>query len=425
MSEDKVISFTPPGQIDDPLTEVLRAGARQLLEQAVEAELEAFLAAYAELKTEDGRQRLVRHGHGPQRAVLTGIGPVPIRRAKARDRGGVGGDDRIRFTSNILPRFARRSRSLDAVLPVLYLRGLSSGDFQEALSALMGERAPALSAQVLGRLKADWKADYDRWQQRDLSARSYVYLWADGVHLQGRLEDEHQCILVLIGATAEGHKELVGFQAGFRESAQSWRELLADLKGRGLTSAPKLAVGDGAMGFWKALDEVFPGARQQRCWVHKTANVLNKLPKSRQRQAKADVQAIWMADSRAEAETALATFEAKYGAKYPGAVGCLTKDRDALLAFYDFPAEQWQHIRTTNPIESVFATVRHRTVRTKGCMSHATATVMVFKLVTAASRTWRRLSGTNQLPKVVYGVKFRDGIEATDEAQTANATAAA
>ena len=425
MSEDKVISFTPPGQIDDPLTEVLRAGARQLLEQAVEAELEAFLAAYADLKTEDGRQRLVRHGHGPERDVLTGIGAVSVRRAKARDRGAASETDRIRFTSNILPRFARRTRSLDAVLPVLYLRGLSSGDFQEALTALMGAQAPALSPQVLGRLKADWKGDYERWQQRDLSGRNYVYLWADGIHLQGRMEDEHQCILVLIGATAEGHKELVGFQAGFRESAQSWRELLADLKGRGLTTAPKLAVGDGAMGFWKSLDEVFPGARQQRCWVHKTANVLNKLPKSRQKQAKADVQAIWMADSRADAETALATFEAKYGAKYPGAVGCLTKDRDALLAFYDFPAEQWQHIRTTNPIESVFATVRHRTVRTKGCMSHTTAMTMVFKLVTAASRTWRRLSGTNQLPKVVYGVKFRDGIEATDDPATINATAAA
>jgi transposase-like protein len=379
MSEDKTVSFKPPGQIDDPLTEVLRAGARQLLEQAVEAELEAFLAAYADLKTEDGRQRLVRHGHGPERDVLTGIGPVPVRRAKARDRGASGDQPRIRFTSNILPRFARRTRSLDAVLPVLYLRGLSSGDFQEALSALMGERAPALSPQVLGRLKADWQDDYERWQQRGLTGRGYVYLWADGVYLQGRLEDEHQCILVLIGATAEGHKELLGFQAGFRESAQSWRELLADLKGRGLTIAPKLAVGDGAMGFWKALEELFPGVRQQRCWVHKTANVLNKLPKSRQNQAKADVQAIWMADSRADAETALATFEAKYGTKYPNAVACLTKDRKALLAFYDFPAEQWQHVRTTDEMDKRF-------LRCRGMILKARAT------------SWRRAAQRLQAP---------------------------
>ena len=425
MTEDTVISFPQPGQIDDPLTEVLRAGARQLLQQAVEAEVVAFLAAYGEEKTADGRQRVVRHGHGPEREVLTGIGPVAVQRPKVRDRGASAAGERIRFSSNILPRFARRTRSLDAVLPVLYLRGLSSGDFQEALSALMGQAAPALSPQVLGRLKADWQGDYERWQQRDLSARRYVYLWADGVYLQGRLEDEKQCILVVIGATPEGRKDLVGFQAGFRESAQSWRELLIDLKARGLTSGPELAVGDGGLGFWKALDEVFPGARHQRCWVHKTGNVLNKLPKTKQKAVKSDLQAIWMAESRAEAEKAMATFEAKYGAKYPKAVACLTKDQEALLAFYDFPAEHWQHIRTTNPIESVFATVRHRTVRTKGCLSHATAMAMVFKLITAASRTWRRLNGNNQLPKVIEGVKFRDGIEASENASDANQTAAA
>ena len=274
-----------------------------------------------------------------------------------------------------------------------------------------------LSAQVIGRLKAEWEAEHERWRRRDLSARRYVYMWADGIYLQGRLEDEKQCILVLIGATPEGRKELVGFQAGVRESAQSWRELLACLRGRGLTIGPELAIGDGALGFWKALEEIFPDTRRQRCWVHKTANVLNKLAKSRQTAAKAALHDIWMADGRAEAERAMNTFAAKYDAKYPQAVACLTKDRDALLAFYDFPAEHWRHIRTTNPIESVFATVRHRTVRTKGCLSHGTTLAMVFKLITTASKTWRRLMGNNQLPKVIEGVRFKDGMQ-IDETKT-------
>ena len=420
MNEDTVVALHQPGEFEDPLTEVLRAGARQLLAQAIETEVEAMLAAHEHLRTNDGHQRLVRHGHGPERRILTGIGPVPVQRAKIRDRGATG-EERIRFSSAILPRFARRTRSLDAVLPTLYLRGLSSGDFQEALEALLGKDAQGLSAQVISRLKTEWQADHDCWRARDLSARRYVYIWADGVYLQGRMEDEKQCILVIIGATPEGRKELVGFQAGFRESAQSWRELLADLKGRGLVTAPELAAGDGALGFWKALDEIFPGTRHQRCWVHKTANVLNKLPKSRQKIAKEDLHAIWMADGRAEAERAMETFEAKYSAKYPQAVSCLTRDRTSLLAFYDFPAEHWQHIRTSNPIESVFATVRHRTVRTKGCLSHRTAMAMVFKLVMAASKTWRRLTGNNQLPKVINGVKFRDGIQVTEPNQFAAA----
>jgi transposase-like protein len=420
MREDTVVALRQPGQTDDPLTDVLRAGARQLLAQAIEAEVEAMLVAHEHLKTDDGRRRLVRHGHGPERQILTGIGPVAVRRAKVRDRGA-SGQEHLRFTSAILPRFARRTRSLDAVLPTLYLRGLSSGDFQEALEALLGKDARGLSPQVISRLKAEWQAQYDHWRARDLSARRYVYIWADGVYTQGRMEDEKQCILVIIGATPEGRKELVGFQAGFRESAQSWRELLAGLKARGLKIAPQLAAGDGALGFWKALDEVFPGTRHQRCWVHKTANVLNKLPKSRQKTAKEALQAIWMADGRTEAKKAMKTFEAKYAAKYPQAVTCLTKDRTALLAFYDFPAEHWQHIRTTNPIESVFATVRHRTVRTKGCLSHKTAMAMVFKLVMAASKSWRRLAGNNQLPKVIEGVRFRDGIQVTDANQSAAA----
>ena len=420
MSESTVFLLHQPDEIDDPLTQVLRTGARQLLAQAIEAEAAALLDAYAHLRTDDGRQRLVRHGHGPERSILTGLGPVPVRRAKVRDRGAAG-QDRIRFSSSLLPKFARRAPSVDAVLPVLYLRGISSGDLQEALAALVGPNAPTLSPQVLSRLKAAWKDEHDRWQNRDLSARRYVYLWADGIYLQGRMEDARSCVLVIIGATPEGKKELVGFQAGYRESTQSWRELLAGLKARGLTTAPELAVGDGALGFWKALDEVFPTCRHQRCWVHKTANVLNKLPKTTQKTAKDDLHAIWMAHSRAEAGKAMNGFAAKYEAKYPKAVACLVKDREALLSFYDFPAEHWQHLRTTNPIESVFATVRHRTVRTKGCLSHNTSMTMVFKLVIAAAKTWRRLRGYNQLPKVIQGVRFTDGIEVISETKNAAA----
>ncbi|MBV8870755.1 MAG: IS256 family transposase, partial [Acetobacteraceae bacterium] len=305
-------------------------------------------------------------------------------------------------------------RSLDAVLPILYLRGLSMGDFQEALAALLGKDAPNLSPAVIARLRDAWQAEYARWQRRDLSARRYVYVWADGVYLQARMEPQAECMLVLIGATPEGKKELLGFQVGVRESAQSWRELLVDLKARGLATAPELATGDGALGFWKALETVFPTTRHQRCWVHKVSNVLNKLPNSVQPAARADLREVWQAPDRATAEAAIATFAEKYAAKYEKAVACLVKDRDALLSFYDFPAEHWDHLRTANPIESVFATVRHRTVRTKGALSQDTARLMVFKLVMAAAKTWRRLKGENQLPKVVQGVKFTDGVEVTD-----------
>jgi putative transposase len=345
---------------------------------------------------------------------------VPVRRVKVRDRGAVQDGARIRFASALLPRWARRSRSLDALLPVLYLRGVSMGDFQEALGALLGRDAPNLSPAVVARLRDEWQADYARWQRRDLSARHYVYVWADGIHLQARMEPQAECMLVLIGATPEGKKELLGFQVGVRESAQSWRELLVDLKARGLAIAPELATGDGALGFWTALEEVFPTTRHQRCWVHKVVNVMDKLPKSVQPAAKQDLREIWMAPDRATAEAAMATFAEKYGAKYGKAVTCLTKDRDALLAFYDFPAEHWDHLRTTNPIESVFATVRHRTVRTKGALSQDTARLMVFKLVMAAAKTWRRLKGENLLPKVIRGVRFRDGVEVRQApAQTA------
>jgi putative transposase len=406
-----IVRLRQPDEINDPLTDVLRTGARKLLAQAIELEAEAFLAEMKDLKLADGCDRIVRHGHAPERSIQTGIGPVPVSRVKVRDRGADGAVDRIRFSSSILPKWARRTRSLDALLPVLYLRGVSTGDFQDALAALLGKEAPNLSPAVIGRLTAEWNSEYDRWQKRDLSARHYVYVWADGVYLQARMEDHAECMLVLIGATPEGKKELVGFQTGIRESAQSWRELLVDVKDRGLKITPDLAVGDGALGFWKALDEVLPGTRHQRCWVHKTANILNKVPKSVQASMKADLREIYLAPNRASAETAIAVFIEKYDAKYAKAVGCLTKDQNALLAFYDFPAEHWDHLRTSNPIESVFATVRHRTVRTKGSLSSKTARLMVFKLVMAAARTWRRLKGQNQLPKLIAGAKFQDGIE--------------
>lgn len=420
-SSSSVVPLRQPDETDDPLTAVLRSGARRLLAQAVEAEADAFLAAMKGARLADGRERIVRHGHGPERLIQTGIGPVAVRRVKVRDRSaGENGAERIRFTSAILPRWSRRTRSLDALLPVLYLRGVSMGDFQEALAALLGRDAPNLSPSVIVRLRDEWQAEYDRWQRRDLSARHYVYLWADGIYLQARLEPQAECMLVLIGATPEGKKELVGFQVGMRESAQSWRELLVDLKARGLTVAPELATGDGALGFWKALEEVSPTTRHQRCTVHKTVNVMDKLPQSVQPAAKRDLREIWTAPDRATAKTAIATFAEKYGAKYEKAVACLLKDRDALLTFYEFPAEHWDHLRTTNPIESVFATVRHRTVRTKGALSQDTARLMVFKLVMAAAKTWRRLKGENQLPKVVQGVRFRNGVEVSEApAQTA------
>jgi len=410
VTESNVFQLSQPGSFADPLTEVLRNGARALLAQAVEAEVAALLASHADKLIDDGRQRLVRHGHLPEREVMTGIGPVAVRCPRVRDRVGKGGEG-IRFSSAILPPYARRSKSLEVLIPILYLKGVSTGDFEEALSALVGQDAGGLSASTIGRLKEAWSEEHARWSRRDLSARRYVYFWVDGIHVQARLEDEAQCLLVIIGATPEGEKELVGLTDGVRESAQSWKELLLDLKRRGLTIGPELAVADGALGFWKAVEEVWPKTRGQRCWVHKTANVLNKLPKSQQPKAKRALQEIWMAAANKDAIAAFDAFIETWGVKYEKAVECLSKDRDALLAFYDFPAEHWKHLRTTNIIESSFATVRHRTVRSKGCLSNKTALAMIFKLAEAAQKSWRRLNGRNQLPKLILGVKFNDGIE--------------
>ena len=362
--------------------------------------------------TEDGHRRLVRHGHLPEREIATGIGRVGVRQPRVRDRGAQGAK-RIHFSPSILPPYARRSKSLEVLIPILHLKGVSTGNFAEALAALVGRDASGLSATTIGRLKEIWADEHARWLKRDLSAKQYVYLWVDGIHVQARLENEAQCILVIIGATPDGKKELVGLTDGVRESALSWRELLLDLKRHGLDLAPKLVVADGALGFWKAVGEVWSKAREQRCWVHKTANVLNKLPKSVQPKAKTALPNIWMAETRNDAEAAFDHFIELFEAKYDKAVGSLKKDRDALLAFYDFPAEHWKHLRTTNPIESTFATVRHRTIRSKGCLSNKTALAMVFKLVEGAQKNWRRLDGQNQLRKIIADVKFKDGNEAS------------
>jgi transposase-like protein len=418
MQDDKVIGLRQPGEIDDPLSEIVRQGARSLLMQAVEAEVSTFLEDHSDASLADGRRRFVRHGHLPDRMIQTGIGAVEVRQPRVRDRGP-SEHDGLGFSPSILPKYARRTRSLDALIPWLYLKGISSGDFQQALTALLGADAPNLSADAVLRLRKSWRQEQERWEQCDLSARRYVYLWADGIYFQARMDEASQCMLVIIGATPEGRKELVGFTDGYRESAQSWRELLVDLKARGLAIAPELAIADGGLGFWAALREIFPTTKEQRCWVHKTANVLNAMPKAVQPKAKQDLHQIWMAETRADAQAAFERFVTKYGVKYNKATQCLAKDRQVLLTFYDFPAEHWKHVRTSNPIESTFATVRHRTKRSKGCLSRATARVMVFKLIKAAERSWRKLDGQNQLPKIIEGVKFTNGVEVKNDNQAA------
>jgi len=410
MTDSTVTPLVQPGAFSDLLTEVLRSGAQRLLAHAVEAEVSSFIEVHSSERLDDGRARIVRHGHLPERGIQTGIGPVRVCQPRVRDRAE-DGSAKIHFSPSILPKHARRTKSLDAVLPVLYLKGISAGNLQDALSALLGPDAPNLSSDTILRLRKSWKEELQQWRGRNLSARRYVYIWADGIYFQARMEDQSQCMLVVIGATPEGKKELVGFISGYRESAQSWAELLIDLKARGFADPPLLAIGDGALGFWSALGKVFPTTRQQRCWVHKTANILNDMPKAMQAKVKADLHNIWMAESRLEAEKALSVFCEKYQAKYPKAAERLTKDKDELLAFYDFPAEHWTHIRTTNPIESTFATVRHRTKRSKGCLSMETMELMVFKVIKEAEKTWLRLRGKNQLPKLITGVKFNDGVE--------------
>ena len=409
MKEDSLIDYRNPGialSVADALTEVLRLGASSLLQEAVEAEVAAVIARYQAEKDERGRQRVVRNGHKPERTIQTGIGDVKVKAPRVRDRQG-----EIKFSSSILPPYLRRTKSIEELLPWLYLKGLSTGDFSTALTALLGQDAAGLSASTISRLKEVWKEEHQRWSKRELAGKHFVYIWVDGVHFGVRLEDASQCILVVIGATVDGKKELLAMLDGYRESAESWKELLLDLKQRGLMIDPKVAIGDGALGFWKALPQVFGTTREQRCWVHKTANVLNKLPKGQQAKAKAALHEIWMAESRAIAEQAFDQFLTTYEVKYENAAECLAKDRLALLTFYDFPAEHWPHLRTTNPIESTFATVRLRTAKTRGCVSRAGILAMVFKLTKCAEQNWRKLKGHARLAQVVQGIRFKDGLQ--------------
>ena len=380
-----------------------------MLRTALEVEVEEYLQRHARMVDEQRHHLLVRNGYMPERTVLTGLGPLPVRQPRIADRRP--SSERERFSSAILPPYLRRTKNVDELVPWLYLKGLSTGDFPEALAALLGPDAKGLSANTIQRLKAGWTQEYAAWNQRSLRGKRYVYMWVDGIYFNVRLEEDRACILVIMGATAGGQKERLAVQDGMRESEQSWLEVLHDLKRRGLKNGPDLAIGDGALGFWAALPKVFHKCRKQRCWVHKTANVLNKLPRSLQPSAKRMLQAIWMAATRKEAEKAVEAFLATYGAKYPKAVECLRKEREVLLTFYDFPAEHWLHIRTTNPIESTFATVRLRTDKTRGCGTRQATLMMVFKLAQSAARGWRKLNGLEKLAEVVKGVRFVDGVK--------------
>ena len=406
MKKDNVISLEKPAENRDILTEILQAGAKELLTKAVQAELTEFLSQYQDVVDGQGRRAVVRNGYLPQRELMTGLGPVDIQVPKTRDRSGEG----RHFSSALLPPYIKRSKSIETLLPWLYLKGISTGDFSEALAALLGKEAKGLSAGTISRLKQVWGQEYDDWRKRDLRHQEYVYIWADGVYFNIRGDESRQCILVIIGVTAQGNKEFLAINDGYRESEQSWREILLELQSRGMNQ-PKLAIGDGALGFWKALQKVFGKTRSQRCWVHKTANVLNKMPKSIQPKAKQHLQDIWIAETRKDAENALMQFLVTYQDKYSKACECLEKDREQMLAFYDFPAEHWVHIRTSNPIESTFATVRLRTAKTRGCVSRTTILTMVFKLGSSAEKGWRRLRGFRRLAEVINGVKFIDGID--------------
>lgn len=405
MSNDNIISLKQPEEtVSDALTELLRNGAKELINQAVQAELEELLSQYSGLKV-DGKQAVIRNGYLPKRTVQTGVGDVEVQIPKVRDKSGQG----VKFNSQLIPPYLKRTGSIEELLPVLYLKGISTGDFSEGLKSLLGENAKGLSAGTISRLKKQWQEEHKRWSKRDLSLKKYVYIWADGVYFNIRSEETKQCILVVIGVNEHGKKELIAIEDGYRESTQSWTELLEDIRHRGLTTAPKLAIGDGALGFWNAINKVYPQTRHQRCWVHKTANVMNKLPKSVQPKVKEALHDIWMADTREDAYKAFDSAIKRFSDKYPGAMNCLVKDKEHMLAFYDYPAIHWQHIRTSNPIESTFSTVRLRTVKTRNAVSRATILSMVFKLAQSAEKRWKKIRGFKLLADVIDGVKFVDG----------------
>jgi putative transposase len=414
MKKDMTHSEAASTKSRDVLTEILRQGAQKMLATAIENEVVEYIAEHENQRDACGYRLVVRNGWLPARTIQTGVGPVEVEQPRVNDKRIDENGQRIHFSSKILPPYLRRTKSIDELIPWLYLKGISTGDFTEALQALLGPQAPGLSATNIVRLKESWQQEWSGWSKRSMEGKYYVYLWADGVYFNIRLEDpgnNKQCILVLMGATSDGRKELIAIAEGYRESAQSWRELLLDVKNRGLSQAAKLATGDGALGFWAALREIYPATQEQRCWVHKTANVLNKLPKSLHPKAKSMLHDIWMAETRKQADTAFDLFITTFQAKYPKAIECLAKDRDVLLSFYDFPAEHWVHLRTTNPIESTFATVRLRTRRTKGCGSRTACLTMVFKLAQCAERHWRRLNAKELIVEVIRGITFVNGIK--------------
>ena len=413
MSKDNVITFKKPSEkADDPLMAILREGARQLLAQALETEIQLFKEQYQPLRLDDNSPQVVRNGTLPKRSLQTGLGPIEVEVPRIKDRGKSG----INFQSALVPPYLRRTKNIEELLPVLYLKGISTGDFGEALTCLVGEKAVGMSHSTICRLKQTWEKDFERWNKRSLAKKKYVYFWADGVYLQARME-EKQCLLVIIGADEFGKKELVAVQDGFRECEHSWTEVLLDLKQRGLAVGAHLATGDGSLGFWKALRKVYPETKEQRCWVHKTANVLSKLPKTLHSKVKTHLHDIWLNETKEDAERSFDFFTECYEAKYPKAVKCLQKDKDQLLEFYNFPAEHWQHIRTTNPIESTFATVRLRTEKTKGCLSRQTALTMTFKLLESAQKRWIKLKGSHRVAEVITGVNFVNGIAQNDTKQ--------
>lgn len=401
---------TPETEVSDPLSEILRIGARALISQAVELELSHLLKQHEDKKLDDGRQAVVRNGYLPARTLQTGIGDVDIKVPKIRDRTHTG----IKFNSSLLPPYLKRTKSIEELLPWLYLKGISTGDYSEALASLLGENAKGLSANTISRLKSDWISEHAHWCKRDLTDKRYVYIWADGIYSHVRMDDR-LCLLVIIGVTEHGNKELIAVEDGFRESTASWEELLIGLKQRGLEYSPKLAIGDGALGFWNALNKVYPSCEHQRCWVHKTANVLNKVPKSVQPKIKAALHEIWMAETKENANKAFDNAIERFEVKYAKAMSCLKKDRAEMLAFYNFPAEHWVHIRTSNPIESAFATVRLRSRKSRNCGSRDTTLTMVFKLLESAQKRWIKIRGFGLLTLVINNTKFKDGVQIKDQ----------